>query len=147
VIIIPNLQLIEDLSAIVATLWSGEGQKWVVHLAVAPFSPSVTSTPASFTEAAFTGYESENVTSFGTPHIGNNGQVLVEPTVLAAFNATGTLETPVTILGYWVEDEAGVLVLAEVFATPFQMVGAGTPLSFTLGFALQAGSFSTAILP
>jgi hypothetical protein len=118
-----------------------------VHLATGSFNPTGVSTPAGFTEAAFTGYSVAALTTWNSAHLNSNGDILTVATLMANFTATGTLSSPVSITGYWCVDEAGTYVGGEAFIQPFSMISSLTPLTFPIGIPLRYGTYGTTIQP
>lgn len=75
-------------------------------------TPAIGDTAASYTEATFTGYSSQAITSFGTAY--QNASNLGETDAAAmTFSMTGTTVTN-NIYGYYVTDSGGNLIFAEL---------------------------------
>lgn len=105
-----------------------------IHLFTATSGPITrASLPAQFTEAAFTGYAAVATTGGGS--IVNlpsgDGQGIIN-TANFVCTTTGAGES---ILGYWVQDAAGNLILAELFANPVPIVNSGDFVSLDVIYA------------
>lgn len=104
-----------------------------------PITPNAVT--ADFTECTFGGYAAVTV-SLGAavtlPSTEGIGRICP-----ASFVATDAL-TPENVLGYYVEDSGGVLVLAEYFDAPIPMAAAGDFIDLQLftsaAFAVATGA-------
>lgn len=137
----------EVINAIVANVLNVSTNHAKVHLAVAPFAPTRTSTPASFTEATFSGYAAISVTGYGTAHEDTNLQWLVNantPTVSWTPTAS-TVQND--IVGYWIDDPAGNVVAAEAFGQSYPMHGVTNTLALTVGIAAAPWKYTAEVAP
>jgi hypothetical protein len=118
------------LTAINAALFNHASATYAVHLGQAPFAPTPTSTPSSFTEADYTGYAALTVDGFVGPYVGSLGYPEQIPVSVISFTPTGTTVAN-SIGGYWIVDSLGNYVGGEAFSTPIELSGPTTTLSFT----------------
>lgn len=93
---------------------------------------------ASFTEATFSGYVAKTIANFLPPYIDPLGGASIQ-TGTQQFNwETPGVGAPVveTVLGFYLEDSTGVLIIAGTFDGPVAMaaVGDAIPMNLTLNY-------------
>lgn len=108
------------------------------------YTPVVTTTPASLTEATFTGYSSKALTNpFGAVRINSGNNAEMDSIDLLNWTAQNAA-SPNTIYGYWVMDtQANTLLWVERFATPANMTAAGKKLNLLLRYGVGGGTSCT----
>jgi hypothetical protein len=116
-----------------------------VHLAAAAFAPGPSLTPASFTEATFTGYNPIAVVAWDTSHY--NGTIaLANNSTALSWTPTGTTVAN-TIYGYWLQDHAGNVVQSGLFPTPQTLDGPTTTLAISIQVGVSQVPNSVIVLP
>jgi hypothetical protein len=98
-----------------------------------------TTVASGLTQATGGGYAAKTLTCGSwviTP--GNDPSDAIYP--VQVFTFTGPLTTNLTIYGYYVTDDDGVLQWAEMLAAPFAPVSDGDRLSITAKFQLSKGT-------
>ena len=131
----PNRVLLDALLAALMTRPAGALLSTpTVHLyTAATANPNPNSAVANFTEATFAGYSSVAIAALLGPinlPSGNGRGVHAEADFVA-----GAIVTPgQTCLGYWIDDGAATLYLAEAFATPVTFANPGDFLSLDVIF-------------
>jgi hypothetical protein len=119
-----------------------------VKLVAAPFTPTPTSDPTTFTEATFAGYAPIDILTYGVRHGDSANQWFTfGETPPLSFVPSGTLSPTQTIYGYFVEDPGGNMVCAEVLSTPFVMRNTGTVLQLLIPFGVGPLKMSATVLP
>lgn len=103
-------------NAVVTPIFTAGNFKLMTAFTVAP---NIDSIPGDFTEATFTGYAPASGLApsgpFNMP--GEGGMSLQFPLTFAA--SSPLTSGPQSIVGYWVDDGAGHVLLAELFPVPF----------------------------
>lgn len=134
------------LDAVLAGPLGIGGTGMVFKLAQTPFTPSATSDPtADFTEANYTGYAPQTVTTaLGDRLAGNSWEATLA--TLAAFSPTGTTVGNV-IGGYWVEDIAGAFLGYDVFPIAVPMQSPSDAIQVAARWQQQPASWPNTILP
>lgn len=118
-----------------------------LHLVKAPFVPTPTSDPITFTEADFTGYAHKTVTLFGTQHPDAAGNWFAYwETPVVEFVPTAVLSPNQSIYGYYVLGSGGEFVCAEVFPAPIVMRDPTTVLQLLVPFGVAAITKSATVL-
>jgi len=106
-----------------------------VHLFTAgpsPITPGMTI--ASFTEATFVGYAPSVVAALSGP-INTPSDTCDGLFATPSFICTAG-STPNTILGYWIDDGAANIYLAEAFSSPVPIVNPGDFIDLAIIFGL-----------
>jgi hypothetical protein len=145
--VVGNAYLLEAMAALLTNVFNPSTNHAKIHLAVAPFTPTPSMTPASFTEATFAGYAAVSITGWGTPHFDNQLQALMMATTPALEWTPSASTTPNDIVGYWIQDNAGNVVCAEAFPAPIPLHNPTQTLMFTAGVAYGPYKFTTQIAP
>lgn len=96
---------------------------------------SVSTVVGDITEADFTGYAAAAIANFLIAYLDPAGGASIQSGTIQ-FNCTGTA-VPNTVLGFYLEDAAGDLILIGTFDSPIAMtqVGDSIPVNVTLNFA------------
>lgn len=106
------------------------------HLFTAGPTPITPATlPADFTEADFDGYSAQAATPGAVPVNVPSGDGIA--LIADANYVVNSSTTPNTILGYWLEDGNGNMVVAEYFAAPVPLVNAGDFISLNVSIPLS----------
>lgn len=141
-----QLALVDQLEAVKDNVLDATGPVHAtVKLAIAPFSPTPTSDPASFTEATFDGYASKTVAAW-TPAAVQPGPLaeILSQSVLT-WTPTGST-TPNTIAGYWIVGGNGDYLGGESFGTPVVLNGPTTSLNMVTAWQMARATWSAQVL-
>jgi hypothetical protein len=139
--------LLDKLAAAIASILDATGPVHAsVKLAVAPFAPSPTSDPATFTEADFDGYAAKTVATWSTPVMNTNGSAETVSGSVLTWNPTGST-TSNLIVGYWVEGGNGDYLGGEILASPVPMNGPLSSLNLVPVVQEAPGSWSSVVIP
>jgi len=131
---IPGQSLINQLVNLLAgdaTTLAPAAANNKVHLAQVAFTPAPTLTPASFTEATFTGYAAllagvSTQQVFFDPATGNQILQILEPAGGWHWKTTNATGLPQTIYGFYMTDNGNTTVYGSaLFATPIVLNGSG----------------------
>jgi len=111
--------------------------RWSIHLYVNLYSPTPQDTTASYVECTLPGY---SPISFN-PSLWSGG---IQPPVVAVYTypkITWVFDpyttTQQTIFGYWVQDQSGSVLYAELFPAPFPVPAAGGELPMVPTFSSE----------
>ncbi len=138
--------LFDALAALMTSVFGSTPTTVKLKLAKAPFVPGPTLDPATITEADYTGYAAQVVSSFGAAHADGTGQVIFDTFPPLAFTPTGTT-TANTIYGYYLEDTQGNIAVAGLFPNPVVLNGPLTTLAFALSIPMAPGKPVMTLLP
>lgn len=98
----------------------------------APITPQMA--VVDFTEATFTGYAMATIAALAGPIVSPSGScegLFANGSFVATGSTVGN-----TILGYWIDDGASNIFLAEYFPTPIPIVAAGNFIDLAVIFGL-----------
>lgn len=141
-----SLALIDQLEAVKGSVLDATGPVHAsVKLAVAPFSPTPTSDPASFTEATFDGYAAKTVPAWTAAALQPGPLAEILSSALLSWTPTGST-TPNTIVGYWIVGGNGDYLGGEAFAAPVILNGPTTSLNMVAAWQMARSNWSATVL-
>jgi hypothetical protein len=142
-----QISLLDILTAFIANGLDAAGPTHtMVKLAKAPFSPTPTSDPTTFTEADFDGYAAKTVAAWAAPYLNGDGAAETIGTSVLTWSPTGSV-TPNLIYGYWLMLGNGDYGGGEAFGTPVSLNGPTTALSMVPLWAVAPSRFGAVIVP
>jgi hypothetical protein len=140
-----QIALMDVLNAAIANVLTSSGSTHAeVHLAQAPFNPTATSDPTTFTEATFTGYAMKSVAAWEVAYLSGQS-AKTNGTAVLSWTPTDSL-MPNSIGGYWIIGGNGDYLGGEAFPVPLNIIGPSTPVNLVPAYGVAPPNFSATVI-